>query len=542
MDYSTSNIDKNNFRNGPSVHLKDWMDIKVRRISFRKPAFLVLSGEALSIHPKEGAPPFARFNLRGTVISFRKWRFARRFKIALPDRVFYCTVRTHEEMKTWTENLKYARERAFEDHYNLLLKIGVGRLSNVYFAHPMEDPSQLVAVKVVNKEGLPYQTHEMLRRERYINSVVNHPNIVRALDMFSTVEEERMVFEIMRGGNLRSLLRRHGKLPESYARVVMAQLSSALVYLHNKNVVHRDVRPANIFCSDVRFPLSIALGDFGSVAFSPHDRVNQSVQTQLIGVVPYISIDICRGAPYGPVSDMWSAGVVLYEILSGDSPFPGKCMDETLERIKKGEFEFYGEAWTRVGEEAKSLVRQLLQPDPFKRLSALAVNEHAWMLKDRSSGRIPGFRDEIGSLSGSSLTPSSSGKTWVSSSLGRSGSVRSSSRSESSSYSNSNVQPILPSVKAAERDGFPKTNSVGSSRFESLLESRVFQSQLNTNLPYRRKFVTICKAFIAVFRMKRLMRRECVTKMLPGMDLEEATRLSKSLDEPREKRMENKTV
>lgn len=553
MDYKSAQIDKVDFRHGPSMRMKGWMDVKKGSFSFKKPRFAVLSGEAFSLHPKQGDPPIDEFNVADAAICFGNWRYMRNFKISTPGRVYICTCGSFEEMQSWAKSLIYASKRSFDKYYYLLPIIGRGRFSKVYFACPREDEHQLLAVKIVRKTGQERKLRQIGRIERYVNSILRHPNIVQALDMFSNVEKDHMVFELMRGGNLRSLLRRHKRLPESYARSVMTQLNSALAHIHAKNVVHRDVRPANIFCSDTKFPMSIALGDFGSVSFSSETR-DTDVQTAMMGVPPYVSIDICRKLRYGPAADMWSAGVVLYEMLSGDSPFPGKTFEETMSMIKEGHFKFYNGIWDTISAEAKCLVLQLLQPDPFKRLSAIAVAEHPWVLK--TNGLVTRDANELRTGRQARLMrPVDHGNMWSNEQAENSSSVKKSSlpharltkerigvdgsddakgRTLTPITRNSyhNVQPLLPSVEVASSEkGFRRIGWSCPSQFDALLDSPVMQMQLSSALPYRRKLLIIARAFVAVFRMKALAQGKCVTKNLPMMNAEEAKRVSKRLDE-----------
>lgn len=105
-------------------------------------------------------------------------------------------------------------------------------------------------------------------------------------------------------------------------------------------MLHRDIRPGNIFCSEIEFPILIALRDFGSAMYSTHTKVDQDVQISHVGVVPYMSqIDICRGVSYGPLSDLWSVGVLLHEKLVGKTPFCGSSAQESLHKIKEGRYD-----------------------------------------------------------------------------------------------------------------------------------------------------------------------------------------------------------
>lgn len=501
MNVKESAIDHVDFNNGKPLHIQGWVDIDTKRLSYKQQAYLVLAGEAITIYLTENSPCIDSFNARDVKLSYCDCRFSKTFAIWLSDRAYFCKCATHEEMMTWAESIEYARKRDFNSHYKLLMKIGEGRFSNVYVARAKKDKTKFVAVKVIDRDCGSHELDDMLRKERYINSVLRHTNIVRGRDMFSTVEKDHMVFDLMRGGNLRSVMKKRKILSEYHTRSIMTQLMRALAYLHSKNVIHRDIRPGNIFCSETQIPTLCALGDFGSAIFSTDAKINQDVHSGKIGVVPYVSIDICRGVQYGPSADMWSAGVVFYEMLVGETPFHGASAEESLQLIIEGKYQLSSSKWNGISKEAKSLVSQLLQNDPSKRLNPVAALQHTWF--QISNNSLGAGKNALSHVDVRSSDRENS-KSMIS--------TGPQNNSATNNDHNRNTFPLLPSVQSCLSSGSISHKVLESARLKLLLNSSLVQSQLNAVFPYRRKLVSTARAFIAVFRIRSLAQKKRMTR------------------------------
>lgn len=657
--------DDTSFRNGTPVRMSAWMHVKCGRVVRRQHRFVKLQGEVLSFHFKEKGSPEQIFDVVGADIEFfdhetasatvnqaskhqmetnqslfhqqhnqhqqsfqhpqkyerpqlhhplRRHYSSKQIRIVTPRRIYTLIAGSSEEAHIWGHSLSFAAQHRFEDCYRLGDPIAEGTFSRIHLCYPNDPPEQTYVVKVVKKKSHDTQALEWLERERHINSALNSPTIVQSIDMFSRKDRDHLVFEYMAGGTLSDMLGRRGRdrpLPESYARVVMRQLFASLQYIHSNNVVHRDVQPDNIFLSAKKFPMAIALGDFGLSNFLHESKVNIDVLTSRVGTPPYMSVDVVRGIKYGPASDMWSTGVVLYEMLSGELPFDGSTERERVERIRRGVFVFNEKKWENISNDAKSLVKQLLQTDPNKRISSLASLQHRWIVgangglapvsstaslsiqsPPHTSGAftVLGDRDSPGntsvdgfgvngpqrssgnampvSVSNFSRVPSSASSAsapqsrdasgekstdWQGSLSGgvKSGPILGNGERESSSVrramlmnqslsmmqlqhvssvssiSNTGTsqgghlqQPriqMTPSVRAIKEKGLQRVASDNPSRMKRLLSSKVVQRQLSMALPYRRRFVVIAKAFVAVFRLRAISKGH-TTRQLSRLD------------------------
>ncbi|CDF39392.1 Serine/threonine protein kinase [Chondrus crispus] len=562
MPLAAAESDEATFRHGTPVRMAGWLSVKHGRLSRKQPRYAKLYGEVLSFLVSEEALPEEELNVVGAIVEFSDRDSKKTFRVIVGRRTFIIFCGSFEEMQSWAQSLLFASQRCFERYYTQGPILADGTYSRVFYAKDVDDPSKVFAVKIIKKRSHDIQALEWVRRERHVNSMLNHPGIVQAVDMFSTVEKDHLVFELMTGGTLADLLRKHNRLPESYARVVMRELITALHYIHSKNIVHRDVRPENIFCSASKFPMSIALGDFGYANFVSEKRVNHDVLTTMIGVPPYICVDICRRIKYGPLVDMWSAGVVLYEILSGERPFEGRSDRETVENIKIGTIHFTTPIWSKISPAAKGLIKQLMQTDPHKRISALAALQHTWFCEKAclsrptsvntlfpsspaSNGVMYGDRDSpsntstdsrrhphiSGSISNFSRIPSSSSSQSPVESTTQDSSERQTSllglhqpslRSMHHVSSTSSLGPqprlkVTPSVRAIAERGLQRVTSDNPARMKRLLNSSVVQKQLSVALPYRRILIVTARAFVAVFRLKALRSGHSATRQLSLM-------------------------
>lgn len=230
---------------------------------------------------------------------------------------------------------------------------------------------------------------ESFRRETDILSRMEHPNIVRLYEVFETDDALFLVEELATGGELLSVVLA-GAVPEAQARAVMIQVFSALAYLHSLGILHRDVKAENVLVQP-RSPPSgdgddlgvMKLVDFG-LSKQP-GAAGHSVAHSVVGTPQYFAPELlwARAEPsraYGPATDCWSVGVLLYLLLSRQYPFEQVGADglPRESRILSGIFEF-GEPWRGVSDAAKDLVAGLLTVDPSRRYTMAQALCHPWL-------------------------------------------------------------------------------------------------------------------------------------------------------------------
>ena len=209
--------------------------------------------------------------------------------------------------------------KKLDGRYLIESLIGVGGMANVYKGRDVRTGNQ-IAVKVLKEEFLDKE--ELVRRfknESKAISILNHPNIVKVYDVSVTDQLQYIVMEYIDGITLKEYLKqRNGALTWKEVVHFATQVLSALDHAHSKGIVHRDVKPQNIM---LQADGSIKMMDFGIARFSRAQ--SQTVSDKAIGSVHYISPEQAKGDHTDARTDIYSVGVMMYEMLSGKLPFDG---------------------------------------------------------------------------------------------------------------------------------------------------------------------------------------------------------------------------
>lgn len=187
-----------------------------------------------------------------------------------------------------------------------------------------------------------------------------------------------IVTEYCEGGELFTLLAKRKQFTEAEAGYVFGQLISAVSYCHEKKVIHRDLKPENVLIEGDGADLSVKIADFGSSAFiDPYGRLSDYCGS------PYYMAPEVMDQCYNEKCDVWSLGILLYVLLTGQPPYAGDSEERILHAVAKGALEL-GKL-TEVSEEAKDLVLKLLRKKVGERLSAEQALEHPWVANYRQS-------------------------------------------------------------------------------------------------------------------------------------------------------------
>src|SRR6478672_12580094 len=206
----------------------------------------------------------------------------------------------------------------FDGRYRILRKLGTGGMANVYLAED-EVLGRRVAIKILNdRHAGDDQFVERFRREAKNAAGLSHPNIVSIYDRGEAEGTYYIAMEYLDGRSLKELVVARGPLPISDAIAATRQVLAALRFAHRKGVVHRDIKPHNVMAdADGRLKVT----DFGIA------RAGVSQMTEagsIIGTAQYLSPEQARGTAVDQRSDLYSIGIVLYEMLTGQVPFTGE--------------------------------------------------------------------------------------------------------------------------------------------------------------------------------------------------------------------------
>lgn len=248
------------------------------------------------------------------------------------------------------------------DSYQVLKKLGKGANSVVYQASHKEW-GDLVALKVLNFGETDEASLARLRREIAIGRELEHPNVVRMHAFGTLYKYPYIVSEYVPGETLEQVLER-GKLDPVRAAELTEQLVSGVSYAHGKGVAHRDLKPANLFVSESD---RLKILDFGMAKFiNSEQKLTQTGQA--LGTPLYMSPEQIR-TKFGPESDYYAIGVILFEMLVGRPPFQGVSTMEVLSSHAYRKPPRACDIDPEVPEPLAALVDQLLIKDPAKRLS-----------------------------------------------------------------------------------------------------------------------------------------------------------------------------
>ena len=244
--------------------------------------------------------------------------------------------------------------------------IGRGAMGEVYRGRDSQT-GLAVAIKVLRPYLANQQPElvERFRRESEVLRKLNHPNIVKVLDAFEAGEQYYLVMEYVGGGTLADLLKRQPQLPIERALPIALELADALTRTHHLNIVHRDIKPANILLAEDGTP---RLTDFGLALAPDEQRLTQPGMT--VGTWLYLSPEVCSGTTPDVRSDVWSFGVVLYEMLAGRPPFTGDSLASIVREITSSPFIALSDLRDDIAADLDQLIRRMLMKDTAARIAS----------------------------------------------------------------------------------------------------------------------------------------------------------------------------
>jgi calcium-dependent protein kinase len=261
--------------------------------------------------------------------------------------------------------------------YKIGKVIGGGHFGVVRIGNRFDDPDFKVAIKSISKQKVGRKITR-LNREMEILSTVDHPNIIRLYDVYQDSSYIHMVMEYCSGGELFSKIVNQGHFDEKSARPYLYKILLAVNHLHRSKIAHRDLKPENFLFENKSPEAELKLIDFGlSIKFGSELGHMHSK----VGTIYYVAPEVLKGN-YDLKCDLWSCGVILYSMLSGNFPFFGSNHGEIIQKIKLGEYEAESEIWNGISADAKDLLKGLLCVDLNNRYSAKVALNHAWFKLD----------------------------------------------------------------------------------------------------------------------------------------------------------------
>lgn len=268
------------------------------------------------------------------------------------------------------------------EHFLLrLAEVGRGRVGSVRVCEHRSSGERF-ACKTIRKDRLQCaeEVADIRREVAVMGALADCPFAVRLRATYEDEEHVHLVMDLCEGGELWQRLHQRPRYSEPEAAAVLRVLVCLLQQCHTSlQVLHRDVKAENILLRSSESDVDVCIIDFGvAVFFQPGETFSE-----IVGSPFYIAPEVLHEC-YGPASDIWSAGVTLYALLSGGSlPFRGDSDESVFRAILEVEPDVErGEAWRGVSDEAKDLLMRMLTKDPALRITADEILEHPWLLGD----------------------------------------------------------------------------------------------------------------------------------------------------------------
>ncbi|CEI87821.1 Putative AGC/PKA protein kinase [Rhizopus microsporus] len=256
------------------------------------------------------------------------------------------------------------------DDFHLLRTLGTGSFGRVHLAQSRHN-GRYYAIKVLKKtEVVRLKQVEHTNNEKHILESVANPFLVNLWGTFQDDANLYMVMDYVPGGELFSVLRKSKRFPDHVAKFYAAEVTLAIEYLHNKNVIYRDLKPENLLL-DANGHIKIT--DFGFAKYVP------DITWTLCGTPDYLAPEVIQSKGYGKAVDWWSLGILIFEMLAGYPPFYDDDHLKLYEKILQGKIR-----WPSYFDpNAKDLLKHLLTSDLSRRYGNLKngaddIKNHPW--------------------------------------------------------------------------------------------------------------------------------------------------------------------
>ncbi|KAJ0831070.1 putative protein kinase CAMK-CDPK family [Helianthus annuus] len=269
-----------------------------------------------------------------------------------------------------TENIR--------DLYTLGQKLGQGQFGTTYLCKENSTSIDYACKSISKRKLISKEDVEDVRREiQIMHHLAGHKNIVTIKGAYEDPLYVHIVMELCNGGELFDRIIQKGNYSERKAAELIKIIVDVVQACHSLGVIHRDLKPENFLLINKDDDFSLKAIDFGlSVFFKPGQ-----IFTDVVGSPYYVAPEVLLKR-YGPEADVWTAGVILYILLSGVPPFWAETQQGIFEAVLKGNLDFESDPWPLISDSAKDLIRKMICSRPSDRLTAHKVLCHPWICEN----------------------------------------------------------------------------------------------------------------------------------------------------------------
>ncbi|KAJ6684704.1 SERINE/THREONINE-PROTEIN KINASE [Salix purpurea] len=269
--------------------------------------------------------------------------------------------------------------------YDLDKELGRGQFGTTYLCTEKATRRKYACKSISRGKLVTERDIEYVRREILIlQHLAGQPNIVEFRGAYEDKENLHVVMELCSGGELFDRIIAKGSYSEKEAAAIMRQIVSVVHVCHFMGVMHRDLKPENFLLASNDDKAPIIATDFGGSVFIEEGKVYQD----LVGSAYYIAPEVLKRS-YGKEIDVWSAGIILYILLSGAPPFWAETEKGIFEAVLEGNLDLESPPWPDISSSAKDLIRKMLTRDPKSRITAAQALQHPWMKVDGDASDKP---------------------------------------------------------------------------------------------------------------------------------------------------------
>lgn len=259
--------------------------------------------------------------------------------------------------------------------YNISKELGRGQFGVTYLCTENSTGRQYACKSISKRKLVSKNDREDIKREiQIMQHLSGQTNIVEFRGSYEDKQSVHVVMELCAGGELFDRIIAKGHYTERAAASICRSIVKVVHICHFMGVMHRDLKPENFLLSSKDENALLKATDFGLSVFIEEGKVYRDI----VGSAYYVAPEVLR-RKYGKEIDVWSAGVILYILLSGVPPFWAETEKGIFDAILQGDIDFESSPWPSISHSAKDLVRKMLTQDPKKRITSAQVLEHPWI-------------------------------------------------------------------------------------------------------------------------------------------------------------------